>query len=567
MHVTDNGKNRPEAGNGLPGGFWNWIKEIPVRLAWKLGTSPYGVLFPIALLLIGMLTLFFYPQVFAKPLIVDLHLPSEEAIPKAIPSDMIDEDEDDPRWLFRYGTTGTELRSGVPYWIFRVMPKIFGDEFKGRGYDRFGFFPDNQDFYRWRPLPRGLVLADSTLHLPFLKVSAKVKRVAINCSGCHQGEYLDQSGNSVLVDGMPNHTGDLQEFKRFFGWAFQEKRFTAKTVIKEINRTLIEEENKPPLNSLEEAFYISVVSLLKQATRERTGAWMDSRANNGPGRIDPFNAVKIEVLKAPDDGTAATLDFPSVWNQGKEIRKWHHYDGNTKDSSARNFGSTIGVGGISLSVNKKDVNKVGDWLDILPSPRYPFVKANLERVERGLATFKVQCAKCHGLYDRNSQRVTEVPNSKYMTTVRVGTDPERWKGFPMWAAAALNDFGERRQLWPRDAFRPATEESYLCGPLDGIWARAPYLHNGSVPTIAELLKPSEERVKSFYRGSRRYNEEQMGWVYKEPTEGIRELFEYRTVEDPAADGSPPIPGNSNVGHPYTVKADEVADLIEYLKTL
>lgn len=542
-----------------------WIKESPSRALFWLGTSQYALLVPFALLATGGFVLFRAPQFFSEPAILDLHLPSEASIPADVPSRPID--AKDAVWVFRYGATGTEFRAGLPYWIFRIMPRLFSDDFHGRGYDRFGLDSDDQQYYKWRALPRGLVLTDTVLRLPLFKVTASIKRVAVNCSGCHRGEYLDREQHRVLVDGMPNHTGDLQEFKRFFGRAFLDPRFNADRVVEEINRALVEEEGRPALTPSEELFYRGVVEALRRATAGGSGAWMDHRPPNGPGRIDPFNAVKFEVLQVPDDGTTATIDFPSIWNQRDEIRWWHHVDGNTRNASARNYGSVIGVGGVVMSINKENVDVVGRWIDGLPSPEYPFSKPDAERVRRGVKTFQERCARCHGLYDRSTGKVTTVDDSNYMKVdTTVETDPERRNAFLADSAAALNIFGDRRQLWPVDSFRPAAR-GYLCGPLDGIWARAPYLHNGSVPTIAELLKPPEERVKKFYRGSRRYDETRIGWVSDQAQDGGTPLFEYSCVKDPDVPGSPPLPGNSNLGHRHPVEADKVADLLEYLKTL
>jgi hypothetical protein len=542
-----------------------FITELPARLVFKLGTSPYAMLLPPGLLAVGMLALFAVPQVFTEPAVIELHLPSEAAIPRSIEARSID--ESDPEWLFRYGATGTEFRAGLPYWIYRIMPRLFNDRFKGQGYELFGFDADDQKYYKWRPLPRGLILTDTTLNVPLFKVSASIKRVAVNCSGCHRGEYLDGNNQRILVDGMPNHTGDLQGFKRFFGSAFLDPRFTADRVIDEIDRALVEEERKPRLNTTEEFFYRGVVALLKDATRGGSGEWMGRRADNGPGRIDPFNAVKFEVLHVPDDGTSATIDFPAIWNQRDGIRDWHHVDGNTRDSDARNYGSVIGVGGIVMSVNKLNVSKVGKWIDGLPSPEYPFSRPDPERVKRGAQTFVAQCAPCHGVFDRASGNVARVAGGRYMLVdTSVGTDPERWRAFPQEVATTLGLFGELRELWGKNKFRPA-DKGYLCGPLDGIWARAPYLHNGSVPTMAELLKPPEERVKRFYRGSRRYDEVDMGWVYDRPQENSLSLFEYDCVKEPDVPGSPPIPGNSNQGHRHPVAPALRGDLLEYLKTL
>jgi len=533
----------------------------PVRsVARALGSTSWGLVVP-ALVFSGMsYEVTRQPQDLTKPIVVDLfRLPSEDAIPKAVEVHSID--ENDPVWRFRYVETGTEFRAGIPYWIFRIMPKIFREEFQGQGYEHFGFTEDDHRYYRSRPVPRGMSLGDSSLRSQLLQIRFSLQRVSINCSGCHQAEYWDAKGERVLQPGMPNHSADLQAFKRFFGSAFQSPKFEVSRVISEIN-TALAEEGRPPLIWRETLIYAGLVQTMKQITQAAPGAWMDSRPDNGPGRIDPFNAVKFEVLGVPDDHTVATLDFPSVWNQHTAIRPWHHFDGNTDDSSARNYGSVIGVGGVATSVNKASVSKIGKWLDELLPPKYPFTVPEPAAVARGFSLFQQTCAACHGIFDRSKNELAQREKwPLYMSIDRdVGTDPERWKAFLPATAEALNQFGFNNNLWPRHAFRGSADPGgYLRGPLDGIWARSPYLHNGSVPNIAELLKPPSERVKTFYRGNRHYDEARLGFVSDQPTEGKRILFEYDTR----------LIGNWNVGHDYGTNLSEAqrVDLIAYLKTL
>ena len=90
------------------------------------------------------------------------------------------------------------------------------------------------------------------------------------------------------------------------------------------------------------------------------------------------------------------------------------------------------------------------------------------------------------------------------------------------------------------------------GTLAGVWARSPYLHNGSVRTMRELLTPPAARAKSFRRGSRTFDTATMGYT----DDGAYLL-------DAAATG------NSNAGHDYgtELSEDQRQDLLEYLKTL
>lgn len=109
------------------------------------------------------------------------------------------------------------------------------------------------------------------------------------------------------------------------------------------------------------------------------------------------------------------------------------------------------------------------------------------------------------------------------------------------------------------------EMYYKARPLNGVWATAPFLHNGSVPNLHELLSPAEERSETFYLGSRLFDPEKVGYV----TEAIAGGFELDTTK----------PGNSNKGHEFKdaplgngtigrlLAPDEREALIEYLKTL
>ncbi|HVJ82337.1 MAG TPA: di-heme-cytochrome C peroxidase, partial [Planctomycetia bacterium] len=90
-------------------------------------------------------------------------------------------------------------------------------------------------------------------------------------------------------------------------------------------------------------------------------------------------------------------------------------------------------------------------------------------------------------------------------------------------------------------------------PLNGVWATAPYLHNGSVRTLADLLKPAALRAKTFHVGSREFDPECVGFQ-----------------DDPAFPVfDTTLPGNSNAGHEFgaALAEEERRDLLEYLKSL
>jgi len=98
-------------------------------------------------------------------------------------------------------------------------------------------------------------------------------------------------------------------------------------------------------------------------------------------------------------------------------------------------------------------------------------------------------------------------------------------------------------------------------PLDGLWLRAPYLHNGSVPTLQDLLEPAANRPRQFYRGYDVYDKVKVGFVSDVATEGEKHFFRYDTK----------VAGNSNAGHEGKRYGTELADndkeaLIEFLKS-
>ena len=105
--------------------------------------------------------------------------------------------------------------------------------------------------------------------------------------------------------------------------------------------------------------------------------------------------------------------------------------------------------------------------------------------------------------------------------------------------------------------------AYKGRPLTGIWATPPYLHNGSVPTLYDLLLPPEDRPKSFYLGSREFDSDKVGYVTAQSADNT---FLYRTRDEAGRF----IDGNSNAGHDYgnaTLTEEQRRALVEYMKSL
>ncbi len=200
------------------------------------------------------------------------------------------------------------------------------------------------------------------------------------------------------------------------------------------------------------------------------------------------------------------------------------------------------------------------YLLSLDSPKYPFpVDASL--AEKGKAAFTENCAKCHGTY---GERPT-YPN-KIISLADIGTDPKRFENIGERFGHAYNAswFAHER---PEPKPVRATV-GYQAPPLDGVWATAPYFHNGSVPTLDGVLN-SGARPKVFTRSFRTdeadYDRTKVGWKVTEvapPGPGVSG-HERRKVYDTTQ------PGRSNSGHTYgdDLSPDERRAVIEYLKTL
>ncbi|HZN95447.1 MAG TPA: cytochrome c, partial [Myxococcales bacterium] len=177
---------------------------------------------------------------------------------------------------------------------------------------------------------------------------------------------------------------------------------------------------------------------------------------------------------------------------------------------------------------------------------FPRQRIDLARAERGRRTWEAECADCHALGGKRVGQVTPL--------AEVGTDPERLASFNEALVAKMNTIGTGYP-WRFNHFKRTG--GYANAPLDGVWLRSPYLHNGSVPTLRALLFP-DERTEVFFRGHDAYDWDRVGYVSEGP-DAEKAGFRFDTR----------LRGNSSVGHLYgtTLPAAEREDLLEYMKTL
>jgi mono/diheme cytochrome c family protein len=428
---------------------------------------------------------------------------------------------------YKYGAIGLGPSSRVPYWIFSVLPDVFPDKLPGPGgYTALGLITE--------PGSDGPV-GMARRRFGFESVEA-------NCALCHTSAYRTAPDSpQVVVPGGPAHTLDLQGFQRFLYETAADPRFNSDTLMTAI-------ETKHQFSWVEGAVYrylvipATKVALLQQKAEY---AWQEKRPPQGRGRTDTFNPTKIVVFHMPDDNTIGTTDLPQVWNQRPRERMWLHWDGNNNEITQRNYAAAMAVGATPESVLPDSFKRVTDYLLDLKPPAFPF-PIDRDKAGRGATVFNEACANCHAFGSRQIGQVVDAGE--------VGTDRHRVDSFTQALVDRFHTFTTPPFVFT--AYRKTN--GYSSVPLDGIWLRGPYLHNGSVPNLRALLMPEDQRPTVFYRGYDALDPLNVGFVTEGP-EAVKMGFRVDTT----------VPGNSNSGHSYgtALSNEQKSDLLEYLKTL
>lgn len=294
-------------------------------------------------------------------------------------------------------------------------------------------------------------------------------------------------------------------------------------------------------------------------------------STRGPNPADSFTAVlfahhdpvtlswsSTPLLSVPPP-TDVPVDVPPWWRMKKKSSMF--YVGAGRGDHAR-----IMMTASILCTSSVDESRAIDayftdvraYIASLDAPKYPFA-VDAALAEAGRPVFVRHCSRCHGTYGDGG----EYPN-RLVVLEEVGTDPVLASGTAQFAGPYVkwfegSFFGELSRLEP--------QTGYVAPPLDGIWATAPYLHNGSVPTIEALLD-SAKRPTYWTRSfdSKDYDPSALGWKYTvlpngkdgEPDEQKRAAI-YDTTR----------PAYSNAGHTFgdALTVEERRAVLEYLKTL
>ncbi|MEM9885774.1 MAG: hypothetical protein AAF849_07775 [Bacteroidota bacterium] len=192
------------------------------------------------------------------------------------------------------------------------------------------------------------------------------------------------------------------------------------------------------------------------------------------------------------------------------------------------------------------------WLRSLEPPAYPYeIDENL--AAKGQAIFDKKCSSCHGKYGKEER----YPN-KVVSIDVVKTD-SLYAAYSM-TSEITNWYNKSWFSQTKPYSRLESHYGYIAPPLDGIWATAPYLHNGSVPTIDALLNSKTRPTywKRDLKDNYEFDEEKVGWQYKEKN-GPAGKMTYDTT----------LPGYGNMGHYFGDRLSKLERkaVLEYLKTL
>jgi hypothetical protein len=476
---------------------------------------------------------------------------------------------------FKYGSTGSERVDGIPYWLWVALPELFPeylpDKTPGRGYSSFGMiYEPEKDGHKTDPmydLPVGMSM----------RIMRGIEVVYFNCAACHAGVVPDTlSATPRVVTGMPANTFDLGALERYLISIAKSNKFTAERLLDQIRA--MEDAPHRPVGKLDlinryifryYAVYYLRESLLMLGDRH---SFIDLMTW-GPGRVDTYNELKslfnFPMDRADPKELVGGADFPSVWNQGPREGMQLDWDGNNTSLIERNLAFS-GTSVYPYALDASRVLRTATWLLSAKPPAYPY-PVSPALATRGEPIYQEYCAGCHGTKDPPFRTALPLQNERVGTVVPIadiGTDKWRLNSYT-WVLAANQstlyagyekDWGFK-PIFPQRFTHFRKTQGYANSPLDGIWLRAPYLHNGSVPNLKELLEPASVRTKMFYRGNDVYDRENVGFVSNVAVQGGRRFFLFDTSKH----------GNGDFGHEgraygTNLSADEKKALIEYLKT-
>ncbi len=333
--------------------------------------------------------------------------------------------------------------------------------------------------------------------------------------------------------------------------------------------------------SFRERLKTDIAFLKARLAHLQNGKLLVDGTEPGPGRIDAFGAARNLLFSEYAVKMQSPVSFPFIWNVPDNVGRkpedfeWIHYDGNTNSILERNIGQALGMGAVFDPNTYESTLRIGNLHQLevlthkLQPPRWPvdvLGAIDENKSQQGEQIFNQKCAGCH--------------QNKMFAQIQIGTDPNRANSFgqavgtvPFPKAISPILGGLKKRAFTDDGISAADQASmdaspviwrataqYLARPLKGAWATAPFLHNGSVPTIFDLLHP-DQRPARFATGNREFDPVKIGYRSDLATTGPN-IWIYDTTQ----------PGNSNIGHSgdafgTTLPEDQKAALLEYMKKL
>lgn len=451
---------------------------------------------------------------------------------------------------------------------------------------RFGFlYPETiANFPKETPPPRlaaplGLNTGVVTRSIPQISLTV----ANLGCASCHAGPTFDAQGRpqpDTAWLGAPNTSLDLEAYVQAIYAAFaQDEDMDA--LIAAVPR-VFPDTSEAELKTLR-SFVAPRVKKRMDALRT-AGAGPLPFVNGAPGLTNGVAALKMQLAQLHGDAHAGERGFTSIPDLGdRGLRSSLLYDGayapadfnvdrvmRRSDVTEKHLDDlatitaffTVPSMGVAPAKARAHLDEAKDVFRFFATYRASRFPGRIDRTKaaRGQAIYAAQCASCHGVYDESldGPRLMSFPNR----TQAFDTDPARAAAFTPALAEAV-----KRSPYG-DLLTARATNGYAAPLLSGVWMSAPYLHNGSVPTIRQLLTPSE-RPTRFYVGGHRLNFATLGIDGRTDAGGA-----YVYPEGYAPWSTPQLidtaqPGLSNRGHleGSTLSDVEKAALIEYLKLL
>ncbi|MEO1534384.1 MAG: c-type cytochrome [Planctomycetota bacterium] len=356
----------------------------------------------------------------------------------------------------------------------------------------------------------------------------------LNCLGCHatefRGEFVVGLGNTTRD--WTNGTGETSNSRQIASLMLSNNPDALREIELFLDgAAIIEGEVATPFRGPNPAFMLEEITA---------------------ARRDPETLRRVDEAVFQRSTPAVASDVPPLWNLRKKNRLY--YNGMGQGDFARliqQIGMVLIEDAEEAESIEPGMRDLIEYLKTLDPPVFPGT-INDELADRGAELFASRCASCHGTYGE----LETYPNLLVSTDL-VGTDP-------LYAQTLQNsgliDWFNKSWFAADGAAYATPELAYIAPPLDGVWATAPYFHNGSVPDLLGVLDSTrrpERWTRSFRTRAEDYDLDNVGWVYSEVTDPGPEVFDTT------------VPGYGNAGHTFAddLPAEDVAALLEYLKTL